>query len=242
MSGVTIGNKDVREQLNIVEQLLSSASSDDEYMAAMLRNQELMFNVLSADTTAYDTSNLPDGIAGLAVENMDPQEPGLAVFDINGAKRLIQVTPSAEIATNDVVYINGEGNEVAPARTVDEGQLLGIGSNAGSRQANAISQATTGDPISLSPGESTTLVEADLEGGGLWIETGTSAQDNTKYQYEVDGNEVFDDPLDTPLGLFNNVYRYPQPLKANNEITVRALRLESAGGSADYVSKIRYYE
>ena len=101
MSGVTIGNDDVREQLNIVEQLLSGASSDDEYMAAMLRNQELMFNVLSSDTTAYDTGNLPDGIAGLAVEPMDKNEPGMAVFDINGAKRLIQVTPSAEIATNE---------------------------------------------------------------------------------------------------------------------------------------------
>jgi hypothetical protein len=242
MSGATIGNEDVREQLSVVEQLLSNATSDDEYMAAMLRNQELMFNVLSSDTTAYDTSNLPDGIAGLAVEPMDSQEPGLAVFDINGAKRIIQVTPSAEIDTNDVVFINGENNEVAPARSVDEGQLLGIGSNAGSREANAISQDTTGSPVTLGPGDSATLVEADLDAGGLWIETGTSAQDNTKYQYEVDGNEIFDEPLDTPLGLFNSVYRYPQPLKARSQIEVKALRLESASGVADYVSKIRYYE
>lgn len=242
MSGAPIGNEDVRQQLSIVERLLSNATSDDEYMAAMLRNQELMFGVLSSDTTAFNTENLPDGIAGLAVENMDPEEPGLAVFDINGAKRIIQVTPSAEIATNDVVYINGDDNEVAPARTVDEGQLLGIGSNAGSREANAISQETTGDPVTLGPGQSATLVEATLETGGLWIETGTSAKDNTKYQYEVDGNEVFDEPIDTPLGLYNSVYRFPQALKANSQIEVKALRLESAGGAADYVNKIRYYE
>lgn len=242
MSGAPLTNDDVRDQLSVVERLLSNATSDDEYMAAMLRNQELMFSVLASDTTVFDTENLPNGIAGLAVEPMDPREPGLAVFDLNGAKRIIQVTPSAEIASNDVVFINGDNNEVAPAQTVDEGQLLGIGSNAGSRQATAISQETTGDPITLAPGESAPLVNANIESGGLWIETGTSAQDNTKYQYEVDGNEVFDEPLDTPLGLFNDVYRYPQPLKTNSEITVRALRLESAAGSADYVSKIRYYE
>jgi hypothetical protein len=181
-------------------------------------------------------------MAGLAVEPMDPNEPGRAIFDLNGSKFVVTVYPSAEVTSNDVVFINGDGNEVAPANTIDESQLLGIGSNQGSKRAGAIERYISEDTVTIQPGETKTVLATNVGPGSQWVETGTTANDNSRYIYKVDGTEIFDDPLETPLGLYNELYRFPSPAKANSGIEVEVTRTESAGSSADYVSKITYYE
>lgn len=242
MSNGLLTDDDVKQQLNTVEQLLSHATSDDEFMAAMLRNQQVLFNAIGSGQVITDKNNLPSGMAGLAVEPMDPDEPGQAVFDMNGSKYVVTVYPSAEIATNDVVFINGEGNEVAPANNIDEGQLLGIGSDSGSKRAGAIERDTSDSEVTVEPGETETILRTRLSEGGSWVESGTTAEDYSKYNYKVDGTEILSEPLDTPFGVYNNLYEFPQPIKVNSEVEIQVTRTSDANNAATYVSKITYYE
>jgi hypothetical protein len=242
MSNGLLTDRDVKEQLNIVEKLLSGATSDDEFMAAMLRNQQILFSAIGSGQVITDKTDLPFGMAGLAVEPMDPNEPGSAVFDINGSRYIVTVYPSSEVNTNDVVFINGEGNEVAPANSVDDSQLLGIGSTQGSKRADSIERHVSDYAVTVQPGETKTVLKENVTPGSQWVEIGTTSKDDSRYIYKVDGTEIFDGPLATPLGLYNDLYRFPSPIKANSQIEVGVRRLQSAGSSADYVSKITYYE
>lgn len=242
MSNGLLTDDDVKEQLNIVEQLLSGASSDDEFMAAMLRNQQVLFSAIGGGRVITDKDDLPNGMAGLAVEPMDPDEPGRAIFDLNGSKYVVTVNPTSGVSTNDVVFINGDGNEVAPANSIDESQLLGIGSTQGSKRASAIERYSSDSQVTIQPGETKTVLKTNVESGTQWVETGTTSNNNSLYQYKVDGNDIFDNKVETPLGLYNGLYRFPNPIRADGEIEIEVTRDESASSSADYVSKITYYQ
>ena len=242
MSGSPVTGKDVREQLNAVEKALARASHDDEFMAAMLRNQQLLFGVIGQSLGSFDIDNLPMRAAGLAVEDMAQGEPGRAVFDLNGTKKVANVTPTSEVKKNDVVYINGPDNEVTAANTIDEGQLLGIGVDNGTKRSAAIEKSVTREPIELEPGEAKTLLAVSSETGGSWHQVGTHDATYTEYAYFVDGESIFNEPQFEPLGLYNDMYSFPQPLKFASSIEVRAQRQADAPGPEDYFSKVVYYE
>jgi len=242
MSGSPVTDEDVREQLNAVETALARANSDDEFMAAMLRNQQLLFNVIGQSLGSFDIGNLPMKSAGLAVEDMAVGEPGRAVFDLNGTKKVATVTPTSEVKRNDVVYINGPDNEVTAANSIDEGQLLGIGIDNGTKTAAAIEKKVTRDPVTLEPGEVATLLKVESETGGSWNQVGSNDATYTEYAYFVDGESIFDEPQFEPLGLYNDLYSFPQALKFSGTIEVRAQRQADAPGPEDYFSKVVYYE
>jgi hypothetical protein len=109
---------------------------------------------------------------------------------------------------------------------------------------NDFEQRTT-DPdgsVTVEPGSNEDVLVVTLDSGtaALWYEVGTTDSTESSYQYMADGKDLFDNRQEETLGVFNNLYRFPQPIIAHEDIVVNVRRGDNAGSSEDYVSKVRY--
>jgi len=133
---------------------------------------------------------------------------------------------------------------VAGPPAVGGGSNVSIGSPSGVAQmpvpGSTFEHAESDDVLTLSPGESDTIVEAEVQEAALWWEVGTTDNDNSRYSYAAGDADLLEDPTLEPLGLFNDPYRFPQPIISRGNITVDAARDSSATGDKNYVSKVRY--
>jgi hypothetical protein len=103
-------------------------------------------------------------------------------------------------------------------------------------------QRTSSKNVEIEPGKSKDVLNVTLPDGksALWYEVGDKDRTYTEYEYQRDGISVLEEPQLEPLGLYNNPYRFPQPLLVRDNIAVVVSRDSDAGSSEDYLSKIRY--
>lgn len=101
---------------------------------------------------------------------------------------------------------------------------------------------TNEDTVELSPGEEADILRVPVSVGTVWTEIGTTSHTHTLYQYKVDGEAVFDNPLFQPLGVPNNMKEFPVPIKVDDTLVVTVSREDSASGAAEYFSKASLYE
>lgn len=94
--------------------------------------------------------------------------------------------------------------------------------------------------ISVPVGERKTIVSANPDEALLWYEVGTTSTSDTNYYWVIDGDELFNEPQYEPLGAYNSVYQFPNPIVAHNEIRVDVRRIPTASGATSYSSKVRY--
>lgn len=136
---VTVG--EVRERLNIVERLTSAASGQDEFLAAILRNQQvqLLQELGRAGLPGgpggegiYDdaeTGALPQSIIGVAAEDIDINAKGSAVFQLEGSVFEAEVRNSSDqpLDAGGAVEVVGRKNAVDAAGAA--GGVSGLFSN-----------------------------------------------------------------------------------------------------------------
>lgn len=109
---------------------------------------------------------------------------------------------------------------------------------------NDFEQRTTDSDgsVTVDPGSNKDVLTVNFGDGtaALWYEVGTTDTTDAGYQYMADGQSLFQNRQDETLGVFNNLYQFPQPIIAHNDIVVNVRRQDSAGAPEDYVSKVRF--
>jgi len=237
-----IDKDDVEREINLLEQAIAYASSQDEYMEAMLRNQKLLAQVIAqdSDTIAGDITvrTLPANTAGIALERIPSDNKGLILFDVKGYKSVLRARADGNIQSNEVVTVTGEMDKVEPQSRVDPTKMSfgSTGASSGSYQ-----RVETQEDVTINPGGEETVLEIDDDTGGGIVEVGTNDQTYSRYDYLVNGESILESPIKEPLGLYNSPYRFPEPIQFDESFEVVVRRDEDAGGSKDYFSKVTYY-
>lgn len=96
-------------------------------------------------------------------------------------------------------------------------------------------------PVTVQPGETATVLSVEVD-GARWVASGTTDRDNSRYRYVVDGDAVVSESLRSPLGLFNDLRTFPEPIVARDSIRVDVRRTVAAAGPAEYVSNVEVFE
>jgi len=262
---------DVADELNFVEWLRAEVSGTDDYLEAMLENQRLMLmNMMQqmqansgrsqpvdaielasdGSPSGYDVSQrpvprnelineamVPLDAVGLANRTIYENDIGPATFQVNGTIFATTVRVAQDIASGDPLRVVAPGNIVRPVNDVAL-SLLGLPGSVG---GGTFEVDETDENVTLSPGETKYVIRSGVA-SAEWVATGTNDETYSLYQYTIDGQEIFEDPLKEPLGLYNDPYRFPSPLAADQSIGVKVTRTSDASGSADYYSKVTYFD
>jgi hypothetical protein len=101
-------------------------------------------------------------------------------------------------------------------------------------------QAVTEDNVEISPASNEDVLEVTVKNSALWYEVGTKDATYSNYQYYVDDSELLDSGQKEPMGLYNQPYRFPQPIIVRDKIAVNVRRDDDASGPEEYFSKVRY--
>lgn len=261
---------DVSDELNYIEWLRQQISGTDEYMEAMLQNQRLLGMAMlsqmqsqsgrsqpvgsidldsNGSPAGYGTNKRPVPEEELINESMVPLDAvgianrtiyendiGPATFQVNGTIFATTVRVADDIASGDPLRVIAPGNIVRPVQDVAL-SLLGL---PGSIGVDSFQVEETETNVEIAPGETAYVIRPSLQSGS-WVSTGTNDETHTLYQYTIDGEPLLDDPLKEPLGLYNDPYSFPNPLSVDRQFGVRVTRQESASGSAEYFSKVVYF-
>lgn len=245
MVGEPVTQQDVDRHLNTLEKLTSYFESEDDYQAAMLQNQEILIKLLQGSGPGVydsplgglDLDDLPEGIAGEAISSADSGERVRAVFSVRGTRFVSKVSVDEEVQVGDVLYITGKGNEAILATNAEVTTLFGgsLGFSSG-----AFERTETGENVTIEAGEYKDVLQVDVDDTAWLWEVGTNDETYTEYQYLKDGEEILEDRLKEPLGLYNDPFRFPVPRKFTDTFIVRVYRQNDAPGSAEYFSKATY--
>ena len=239
-----VTREDVERQLNVLERLSGYISSDDELLMALIQNQNLMLqNMTSMMGGSFQgPDSLSVNQAGLAIEDIEKGDVGRVLFEERGTKIVLRAKAGNEIGAEEVVYVSEpDGPVVLPANSVSEGQLFGIGPG-GARDASEFFIDESDESVTVDPGNTEDILEVEVESVSLWWESGTTSDPDTSYQYIVDGERLFNDYITSPIGLINDMYRFPQPIQFNSELKIKARRDSGTNNSNDYDSRVTYYE
>lgn len=236
----SITDEEVKEHLNFIEELMSHASANDEYLAAILNNQRLMVQALSGETTPVngESSGIPSGTAGLATEGISQGDVGEILFKVDGRTVLSDFRAGTEINPDEVVRVAETDGEVYPASDVPPSKLDFGEISFSSSKATKFVFEETDDDVTINPGETKTVVSVQVNEPVGWYETGTNDTTFSEYQYVVDGEDMLQEPLKKPLGLYNDMYRFPEPILVSNSLEIRVTRQSDASGPHDYFSNV----
>mgnify|MGYP000450400486 CR=1 FL=1 len=243
MSGRDINSlDDIRSELNVVEQLTAGASAVDEYLEALVRLQMVQINSTQLGTNkaafgGIDTQDLPEGFAGIALEDIPAGKTGSALFDISGSRLVTEVDAiTTDVTQDDVVRIIQDNNGVAVSKSINKDDILGgIGSSGTNPDRFEVWE--TPEAKSVGAGDTVDVIDVEFDGPAIIYESGLSDIQDTRYEYLVDGEPIFNEKLFAPLGLYNNMYRYPEPLAVQSSFVVRAHRDGTASGPEDFIGK-----
>lgn len=101
-------------------------------------------------------------------------------------------------------------------------------------------QGVTDEAVEIYPASNEDTINIKLKNSALWYEVGSNDETYSLYQYYADDTEILGERQKEPLGLYNDPYRFPQPIIVRNKIIVNVRRQEDAPGPEEYFSKVRY--
>lgn len=265
-----VSNDEIRAELNFLEDLRNRISGQDEYLEALVTNSRIQAMValqreqatlgvlpenvqLSESGTpegygSIEVSPVPEGnvlssrylplaAVGIANRTIYENDTGPATFDVNGTVQNETVRVTDDARSGDPLRIVAPGNIAEPVENVSL-SLLGL---TGSIGVNSYERVETEENVTIAPGDDEIVLRVDVNQAD-WVSAGTVDRPHSTYQYYVDGEELNEEPLYEPLGLYNDPYSFPTPISVDRNLEVEVARESSASGSADYFSKVTYFE
>ena len=240
MSNDPTGPEEVREHLNFIERLVSGADSSDEYMEAIIRNQAVMISLMEgggASVPVVGEFGVPPNTAGIAITGASEGDYAEFLYKTDGRTVVEGFQTYSDITSGEVAIVNDDGL-LEPKSDVDQGDLDFGNVAASTTNAGAFSYYDTEDNVTVAPGEKKVILEANVSGGGALFSIGTKDDTYTLYQYYIDGEKLLDEPMKKPLGLYNDMFQFPKPIKVNQKIEVEIQRQEDAGAASEYFSNV----
>lgn len=242
---VTVG--DVQQELNLIEDLRNRVAGDDEYLEAILTNQRIRLLMMfqrqrgalpeAVDDRGTQRRLLPNGALGIANATIYENSDGPATFQVNGTVFVTNVRADETLGAGEPIKVVGERNLCERATSASL-SLLGF---QGGLSASDYERRETDGTVTIQPGETKQVLRVVVD-DAQWIGSGTSDETYSQYQYFVDGDPLFETKLDSPLGLYNDTYRFSTPLSAEDSIEVQVTRDSDASASQDYFSKVDYIQ
>lgn len=236
--------KEVRRELNILENIESIIDSDDEFLQAILHNQKITGMLVlqmmerGGPDGGISRTNIPNGHVGISIDDISTGSTGGAIFSANGSNIYANISAKEDINREDVVVVTGEGNKVTRLTEID-GSYLSIGKiDFSGIESGGFDVHQTENNVTIGPGESKVVLDVAFNSQTFWWETGTNDETFSTYEYIVDGDNLMDNPNTQPLGLYNDMYRFPTPIVVSDSLQIKVNRNSSAGGNEDYYSKI----
>lgn len=182
---------------------------------------------------------LPIGAVGLANRRINSRDTGPATFQVSGtvfsARIRLDSPDGTVIGSGAPVKVIAPGNICEPINDVSL-SLLGFSGAVG---AESFERYETPADVTIQPGEEEYVLRKNVQNAS-WISTGTNDETHSLYKYFIDGEPILEEPLKEPLGLYNDPFRFPDPLSAGREIAVKVKRQSSASGPESYYSKVDY--
>ena len=130
MSDYLVDEEEVYAELNFIEQALSHLDAEDEFQAALLRNQKLLAQALMGIGPAQspgpmnmqnvDKDNLPEGLTGTATQEIPNGGKGTALFNIGGSRIEAEVRAGGDIGNNETLVVIDDNNLVRPSPGTQE--------------------------------------------------------------------------------------------------------------------------
>lgn len=240
MSINSSGPEDVKEHLNFIEELIAGASSSDEYLEAIVRNQQLMIALMEGgggSVPEIGSVGVPEDTAGIAIQSASKGDLAEFLYKNNGRTIVSKLESSSDIQGGEVVTVNSDG-DLEPSSGVSQGDLDFGNISTSAKGPGDLVYGDTQNDVSIDPGDSETVLEVNLNDGGAWYSAGTNDETYSLYQYHVDGEPLLEDPIPKPLGLYNNMFEFPEPIEVQNSVSVEVTRQSDAPGSAKYFSNI----
>jgi len=240
MSSDPTGPQDVREHLNIIERLVSGASSSDEYFEAIIRNQAMMIQLMEgggASVPEIGSFGVPENTAGIAIQGASENDLAEFLYKTDGRTVVDNFEAASDIDDGEVATVNS-GGRLEPTVGVSQGDLDFGNIATSTSNAGSFIYGDTDSNVRVLPGDTETVLELNLNNGGAWYSSGTNDETYSLYQYYVDGEALLQDPIPKPLGLYNNMFEFPEPLQVNSSIEVEVTRQGGAPGSEEYFSNV----
>jgi hypothetical protein len=266
----------VQESLNIVEKALGHMGPEDEYEAAMLKNQAIMTQAiasmsgsdigLSGGPAGYDKENLPEYLAGKAIEAIPNESTGPAIFSIEGTPYVATIRASGDIASGETVIITSDGNVARPAPESSDAFDALVGSSSGAFSQNLdirgyniyetadlveagySEDAVNNDgSVTLEPGDEVPIASTgNLSNGCKLLAVGAVDETDVKYYIEIDGEQTFGGVTNSPLGTVNDPFSFAEEFGASvpvqQGVEYMASLSPNASSSVDLVSRIHVQE
>jgi hypothetical protein len=186
--------------------------------------------------------NLPVEAEGTALEEIAEGQTGDASFSLEGTVFTAEVLARRRVRSVQSVRIIGPDNAVVPFSAEEDilkrSEAAGVVAMATS--PGDFNQTVTQTNVEIAPGETATVLESDLDAAALWWAVGTNDQEFSRYQYQVDDEAIFDVAQFEPLGLYNDPFRFPQPLIGRGTLRTVVSRDSDATASAGYFIKHRF--
>lgn len=233
-----LGKEEVEESLSFLEEAMGHLGPDDDYLRAILHNQALMTRALQgAETpTTGNSNNVPPGTAGLALEGSSEGDSLNTLFKIDGRTVVSDLIAAREINEEEVVKVGSSGDKVFPLTNVSQSQLDFGKVGLSSENSTKFIFKETQNNVSIPPGQKKVVLDIDVSSTVGLFEIGTNDETHSLYTYVVDGENLIDKPIKKPLGLYNDRYDFPQPVKVESNLKVVVERQNSANSPADYFS------
>lgn len=255
--------KEIRDELNIIEQVLAGADSSDEYLEAIVRNQNLMIELQSEIAASQEGSNVVQGgdnivneqgdqinaeslfgeigqilpgTAGIAVSDVKSGETGQFLYNQNGRNAISGVRAGKEIEEGQVSVYSGQDGKIYPVNDIEQNDLSMGAVSDSLKDSSSFGYFESDEETVIAPGASDVVLEANIGSLGGVYRVGTTDANYSQYQYLVDGEPILDEPSSQPLGLYNDMFEFPNPIKVSGTFEVLVQREESAPGTEAYVS------
>ena len=112
--------EEVESHLNVLEKLTRHLEGEDNYQAAMLKNQGMLIRALRGSSSGVaggvfggiDKDDLPVGMVGEVIEPGTAGETVRSVFNVAGTRFVTDVELKEDAAYQDIVYVTGSNNTV----------------------------------------------------------------------------------------------------------------------------------
>jgi hypothetical protein len=231
--------EEVRDSLNALEAIETRLSGEDDFLAAMVRNQRVIAQAVLANGTV-GIGDVPPHTAGLAVDDAKSGSSIDVLFQLDGRTVVESFRSENSVSKGETLVVAEDGESVRPVVEVDESKLtIGSTSRAFIQSSDYYVKETNGT-VEAEPGEEVEVLSIEPNSKRGIHAIGTVDREDTEYIYKVDGSSLLDEPMPSPLGLYNNMHEFPQPLSFNEAFKVKARLDDDAPGPREYFSKAEY--
>lgn len=240
MSSDPTGPQEIEDHVNFIERLIGNATATDEYLEAIVRNQAVMIGLMEdggANVPEIGSSGAPEDTAGIVIKGASEGDFAEFLFKKDGRTVVKDYEAGRAISPGEVAVLDSK-QRLEPKTDVTQGDLDFGNIATESGNASDFTYADTPSDVTIQPGETETVLEAQVNGGAALHSIGTNDETYSLYQYKIDGEAILNEPLPKPLGLYNSMFKFPIPLEVENKVEVEITRTEDSPSPSSYYSNM----